>query len=195
MSSAIARYLVAALLLCMTGLASAASTPIDLFGPNGVAGTGGFTTLQGPCYCDQPALFSPVFVLAPGTYDFGEVRVWWVRSGYTPDGGDNQPNYYLRFDPVEAVGSWPDAFAGLENYAYPSADGFCDPNDATCNAAYAGAYVDVDLVYTVLPGQNAIQIGLIGNYRYTSPLPEPLAWAMSVLGLMGVGFMRRLSVR
>jgi hypothetical protein len=187
MSSAIARYLVAALLSCMSGLASAASTAIDLFGTNGVAGTGGYTTLQGPCYCDQPAFFSPVFVLAPGTYDFGDVRVYWVASNSTPDGGDNQPDFYLLFDPVEAVGSWPDAFPGLLNYAWPSADGFCDSNDAACNASYAAAYVDIDLIYTVPPGQDAIQIGLIGNYRYTSPLPEPLDWTMSVLGLILVG--------
>ena len=184
MRAAIARSLVAAALSGLSGLASAGSAAIDLFGAGGVPGTGGDTTVLGPCYCDQHAFFSPVFVPGPGTYDFGKVRVYWVLSNPTPDGGDNQPYLYLLFDPVETVGTWPDSFAGLDNYVYPAADAFCAADDAACNAAHAGAYVDVDLVYTVPPGQNAIQIGLIGNYRYTSPLPEPLAWSTSLLGLV-----------
>jgi hypothetical protein len=181
MPSRLAEFLTAALLFGLTGLASAQVHAIDIFDVAGVPGTGGYSTVIGPCYCDQPAFFSPVMLLEPGTYDFGEVRDHWVQSGYTPDGGPDQPNAYLLFSPVETSGIYPDDFPGPTSYAFPSL-AFCDQTDDACNASYLGAYTDFDLTLTVLPGQDAVQIGLIGNYQYLSPVPEPFALAMLVLG-------------
>jgi hypothetical protein len=182
MNSTFAKYVSAALLFGSSSLAFANNPAVDIFGGAGVAGTGGYSTILGPCYCNQQALFSPVILLQPDTYNFGEVREYWVQSGYTPDGGPDQPNLYLLFSPVETSGSYPDDFQPPPSFAYPSY-ALCDQSDAACNASYTGAYADFDLIYTVSPGQNAVQIGLIGNFRYTSPLPEPLALVMLVLGL------------
>jgi hypothetical protein len=182
MTPRIAQVLAAAGLSCLTGWASASIPAIDIFDTPGVPGTGGSTTVQAPCYCDQPARFSPVMLLQPGTYDFGDVRQYWVQSGATPDGGPDQANLYLLFDPVELAGSYPDDFPAEPTYVYP-ADALCAQDDAACNAAYVGAYKDFDLTFTVAPGQDAVQVGLVGHYLYTPPVPEPLTAAMSVLGL------------
>ncbi len=181
MTPKLSKLLVAALLPCVAGLASANGTPIDLFTVAGVPGTGGDTTVIGPCYCDEPAWYSPVMLLQPGTYDFGELRDYWVQSGPTPDGGPDQGNLYLLYSPVETSGRYPDDFFAPP-FLFP-ATALCDQNNAACNALYVGAFVDFDLTYTVQPGQNAAQIVLIGNYRYTAPVPEPLPAAMLLLGL------------
>ena len=190
MARKIAKFLFAALLLGFSNLASASATPVDIFAIAGVPGTGGSTTIVGPCYCEEPALISPVILLQPGDYNFGEVRDYWVPSGSTPDGGPDQPNLFLLFDPVVVSGMYPDDFPPLPPYAFPST-ALCDQNDAACNATYSQAYVDFDLIYTVLPGQNAAQVELIGNYLYTSPVPEPLPGGMLVLGLAGMATLVR----
>ena len=183
MARRIAKFLLAALLLGLSNLASAAAAPIDIFDIAGVPGTGGNTSIVGPCYCEEPAYISPVILLQPGAYNFGEVRDYWVQSGYTPDGGPDQPNLYLLFDPVVETGTYPDDFSPLPTSAFPST-ALCDQNDAACNAAYSNAYMDFDLIYTVSPGANAAQVELIGNYLYTAPLPEPFPSGMLVFGLL-----------
>ena len=183
MTSSIAKYLAAASLCGLAGSASAGTIPIDIFTVAGVPDSGGYTTtVQGPCYCDQTAWISPVVVLAPGTYDFGTLRDFWVQSGYTPDGGPDQPNLYVLFGPVEAVGLYPYDFPAPVTYAYPST-ALCAQTDDACNASYPGTYADTDLIVTVAPGENAVQLAFIGSYLYMSPLPEPLTLAMFVLGL------------
>ncbi len=182
MTSRLAKCLTAALLFCLTQAASAGATPIDLFDTAGVAGTGGYSTVIGPCYCDQQALFSPILLLQPGTYDFGTVREYWVQSGFTPDGGIDQPNGYLLFSPVESSAWYPDDFPPPATSAFPAVD-LCNQEDVACNAKYVGAFTDFDLIYTLPAGQNAVQIGLIGNFVYTPPVPEPLACATFALGL------------
>jgi hypothetical protein len=183
MARRIAKFLLAALLLGLSNLASAAAAPIDIFDIAGVPGTGGNTSIVGPCYCEEPAYISPVILLQPGVYNFGEVKDYWVQSGYTPDGGPDQPNLYLLFDPVVETGTYPDDFSPLPTSAFPST-ALCDQNDAACNAAYSNAYMDFDLIYTVSPGANAAQVELIGNYLYTAPLPEPFPSGMLVFGLL-----------
>lgn len=182
MARHIAKFLLAALLLGLFNLASAAALPIDIFNVAGVSGTGGDTTIVGPCYCEQPAHVSPVFLLQPGVYDFGMVRDYWVQSGFTPDGGPDQAFLYLLFDPVVTLGTYPDDFGGGPAYTFPST-ALCGQDDAGCNATYRSAYTDFDLIYTLSPGQGAAQIELIGNYRYTAPVPEPLASGMLACGL------------
>ncbi len=182
MARRIAKCLLAALLLGLSNLASAAAAPIDIFHTAGVPGTGGNTSIVGPCYCEEPVYISPVILLQPGAYNFGEVRDYWVQSGSTPDGGPDQPNLYLLFDPVVETGMYPDDFSPLPTFTFPST-ALCDQNDAACNAAYGNAYMDFDLIYTVSPGENAAQVELIGNYLYTSPLPEPFPGGMLVFGL------------
>jgi hypothetical protein len=182
MARKIVELLLAALLLGLSNLASAAATPIDIFDTAGVPGTGGSTSIVGPCYCEEPAYISPVILLQSGTYDFGEVRDYWVQSGSTPDGGPDQPNLYLLFDPVIASGTYPDDFSSPPPYTFPST-ALCDQDDAACNATYGDAYVDFDLIYTVLPGENAAQVELIGNYVYTSPVPEPFPSGLLIVGL------------
>jgi len=186
MTSKLARFLVAALLLGLAKLASASITAIDLSTVSGVPGTGGHSTIVGPCYCDQDATFSPVILLQPGSYDFGEVRDYWVRSGYTPDGGPDQANLYLLFSPLVTYGNYPDDFAPPPTSAFPS-NALCSQDDVACNAKFIGAFMDTDLVFTILPGQDAIQIGLVGSYRYTPPVPEPLPLPTLVLGLAVMG--------
>ena len=183
MTSTISRVLAAA--LCLSGLmgsASARVSAIDIFETAGVPGTGGYSSITGPCYCTEPAFYSPVMLLAPGTYDFGSLRDYWVQSGSTPDGGPDQPNLYLLFAPVETSGIYPDDFVTETPYAFPAL-ALCDQDDAACNASYQGASEVFDLIYTVLPGQDAAQLGFFGNYQYISPIPEPLPWAVFVLGL------------
>ena len=188
MARRIAQFLLAALLAGLSGLATAAATPVDLFDTPGVPGTGGNTFLEGPCYCTLPAHVSPVMLLQPGTYDFGEVRDYWVESGATPDGGPDQPNLYVLFDPVYVSGTYPDDFFPTPPYVFPALAS-CDPSDAACNATYAGAYVDIPLIYTVSAGQDAAQLELIGNYQYTSPLPEPSPGGLLLAGLvLAAGF-------
>ena len=182
MTSRLAKYAMAVLFFGLARAASAGIPAIGLFNAASVPGTGGYSIVMGPCYCDQQALFSPILLLQPGTYDFGNVREYWVQSGYTPDGGDDQANLYLLFSPVETSGSYPDDFPPPTSYAYPTSD-LCNQDDAACNARYVGAYADFDLTYTVLPGQNAVQVGLIGVFQYTSPVPEPLPFAVLALGL------------
>ncbi len=183
MTSTIARVLAAA--LCLFGLlgpASAQVSAIDIFETAGVPGTGGYSSIVGPCYCTEPAFYSPVMLLAPGTYDFGSLRDYWVQSGSTPDGGDDQPDVYLLFAPVETSGLYPDDFVAETPFTFPTI-AVCDQDDAACNATYQGASEVFDLIYTVLPGQDAAQLGFFGNYQYISPVPEPLPLAMFVLGL------------
>lgn len=182
MARKIVELLLAALLLGLSNLASAAAVPIDIFDTAGVPGTGGSTSIFGPCYCEEPAYVSPVILLQPGTYDFGELRDYWVQSGYTPDGGPDQPNLYLLFDPIIASGTYPDNFPSPPPYTYPST-ALCDQDDAACNATYGNASVNFDLTYTVPPGENAAQIELIGNYVYTPPVPEPWPSGMLIVGL------------
>lgn len=182
MARKIVELLLAALLLGLSNLASAAATPIDIFDTAGAPGTGGYTSVVGPCYCEEPAYISPVMLLQPGTYDFGEVRDYWVQSGSTPDGGPDQAALYLLFAPVIVSGTYPDDFPSLPPYPFPST-ALCDQNDDACNATYGNAYVDFDLIYTVAPDENAAQVELIGNYVYTSPLPEPFPSGMLIVGL------------
>jgi len=187
MTSTMTRTLAAAALICASGWASAKTAPIDLFKTPGVPGSGGHVTVDGPCYCEQGADFSPVLVLAPGTYDFGKVRDYWVQSGFTPDGGPDQPNLYLLFSPWEVVGTFPGDLPFLPTYAYPASFALCAQDDVACNASYTGAFQDTELILTVGFGQNAVEIGFIGPYVYTSPVPESSGVAMSVLGLALVG--------
>jgi hypothetical protein len=186
MTSGIAKTLAAALLLGASGWASASTVAIDLFKAPGVPGTGGHATVSGPCYCNQDAVFSPVLLLAPGTYDFGEVRDFWVQSGGTPDGGPDQPNLYLLFSPWEVSGTYLGDLPPPPTDAIPSGV-LCAQDDLACNASFAGAFHDTRLIFTVAAGQDAIQIGFIGPYVYTPPLPEPSAYAMLVLGLAFMG--------
>lgn len=182
MARKIAQFLPAALLFGLSTLACAAATPLDIFDAEGVPGTGGNATIVGPCYCQEPAYRSPVLLLQPGNYDFGALRDYWVQSGPTPDGGPDQPNLYLLFAPVFTSGTYPDDFPPPSAGAFAST-ALCAQDDAACNAVYRGAYVDFDLVYTVPSGENAAQLELIGNYLYTSPLPEPLPGGMLAVGL------------
>lgn len=183
MMSRLARFLIAALLASLSGLACADTHHIDIFTVAGVPGTGGGAILQGPCYCQQTAYFSPVMLLAPGTYDFGTVRDYWDQSPGTPDAGPTQPNAYLVFGPLEIAGTYPENFPAQPTYAFPLSTALCEQDDIACNASFSDRFVDTDLVYTVLPGQNAVQIGLVGHYQYTAPLPEPVPFATFVLGL------------
>jgi hypothetical protein len=191
MTSTITKTLVAAALLGASCWASARTTAIDLFKTPGVPGSGGHVMVDGPCYCEQVADFSPVLLLAPGTYDFGKVRDYWVQSGFTPDGGPDQPNLYLLFTPWEVVGTFPDDLPFLPTYAYPASFALCDQDDAPCNAGYRGAFQDTELILTVGFGQNAVEIGFIGPYVYAPPVPEASGYAMSMLGLALVGVASR----
>lgn len=191
MTSKLARYLIAALLLALSDLASAGIRAIDLQTVAGVPGTGGYSSVDAPCYCQQQAFFSPIMLLEPGTYDFGEVRDYWVQAGGTPDGGPDQPNGYLLFDPMETSGTYPDDFPPPATYAFPAIQ-LCNQDDAACNASFNGAFVDFNLIFTVLPGQNAAQIGFVGPYQYTPPVPEPFAFAMFILGLILIGGMAEM---
>jgi len=182
MMSMLSRSFVAAALLGVSGLASAGPPAIDLFEVSGVPGTGGYSIVHGPCYCDQEAFFSPIMLLAPGTYDFGEVRVHWVRSDPTPDGGPDQPYGYELFAPIEVSGIYPEEFPPEATSAFPGT-ALCDQADDACNARYSSAFADFRLLFTVPAGQNAAQIGLIGDYRYTAPLPEPSTFVLFALGL------------
>jgi hypothetical protein len=190
MTPRLAKTLTAALLCGLAGPASAALPGIDLFNSPGIPGTGGYSTVMAPCYCTQQGWFSPIFLLAPGTYNFGTVREYWIESGFTPDGGPDQGYLYLLFSPMVTVDDYPYTFPPPPDYANPDHD-LCAQDDAACIAHYQSAYVDFDLIYTVLPGQNAVQVGLLGNYVYTSPLPEPGALAMLALGLALVEAGRR----
>lgn len=183
MMSRLARFLIATLLASLSGLACADSHHIDIFTVAGVPGTGGSAILQGPCYCQQTAYFSPVMLLAPGTYDFGTVRDYWDQSPGTPDAGPTQPNGYLVFGPLENAGTYPESFPAQPTYALPLSTALCDQDNIACNARFSDRSVDTDLVYTVLPGQNAVQIGLVGHYQYTAPLPEPVPFATFLLGM------------
>jgi hypothetical protein len=192
MASKLARSFFAALLPGLSALASAGTTPIDPFTTPGVAGTGGTGFVDGPCYCQQTALFSPVLMLQTGTYDFGEIRDYWVVADATPDGGPDQPVIYLLFSPLVTTGNYPYEFAAQPDYEFPTL-ALCDQNDAACNATYSGAYEDIPLVYSVGTDEDAIQIGLVGHYQYTSPLPEPFEGATLAAGLAllaGIGARR-----
>ncbi len=190
MTSRLAKTLFAVLLLSLSSLASAGAQAIDIFTVDGVPGTGGYSTYLGPCYCTEKAFYSPVMLLQPGTYDFGEITDYWVKSGATPDGGPDQPNLYLLFSPIEMTGTYPDDYPWAY-FTFP-ATALCGQSDAACNAGFQGKSADMDLVVTLPPGENAVQIVLIGHYLYTSPLPEPFTSAMFVLGLgLVVGISRK----
>ena len=182
MTSRLARFLVSTLLLGLSTVASAGATPINILTATGAYATGGYTPYFGPCYCDQTAYLSPVLLLAPGSYDFGEIREYWVRSDDTPDAGPGQSNEWLLFKPVETTGNWPEDFSQLPNFNTPPYT-FCDQDDDACNARYDGAWVDIPLLYSIPAGQNAIQVGLIGHYDYTPPVPEPFTLEVSGLAL------------
>jgi hypothetical protein len=112
-----------------------------------------------------------------------------------PDGGDNQGNLWLNFAPQIYSGRYPDSFDGPPGYAYPSND-ICAQDDDVCKVNYASSYIDSELLFTVGPNQNAVQIELIGPYRYTSPLPEPAQPLTLALGLaMIAGLARRYRMR
>lgn len=84
---------------------------------------------------------------------------------------------------MESTAFSPDDFPPPPDYVFPTF-ALCDQQDDACNARYRGAYQDFDLTLRIAPGANAAQIGLIGNYLYTSPLPEPVPLAMLLLGLV-----------
>lgn len=193
MTSRLARTVFAVLLLGLSSLALAGARAIDIFTVGGVPGTGGYSTYVGPCYCTEKAFYSPVLLLQPGTYDFGQITDYWVQSGATPDGGPDQPNLYLLFSPIEIASTYPDDYPWTY-FTFP-ATALCDQGDAACNASFQDKSADMDLVVTLAPGQNAVQVVLIGNFLYTSPVPEPLPFAMFVLGLalmVGISRKRRL---
>lgn len=177
------KFMLGPLLLGLSTLGSAAVIPIDIFNVSGV-GFSGYTTTSGPCYCEESAYLSPIMVLQPGTYDFGKVREYWDLSDDTPDGGPNQPNFYLLFAPLityaPSVSDFPQ-----RSYSYPGYPSTwqCELDDAACNAMYSRAYVDFDLLYTVAPGETAVQVELVSNYEYTSPISEPFPSSMFVFGL------------
>jgi len=183
MTSKITRAFLAASLLAFSGWA-AAYKPVNVFTATSVPGTGYSATVMGPCYCDQVAVFSPVVLLAPGTYDLGTVRDFWVPSGFTPDGGPDQPVLWLLFAPWATEGTWPDDLEAPPTYAYPTYES-CALDDAACNARHDGAYVDTRLITTVGPDQDAVQLGFIGPFSYIppSPLPEPGPCALFAVGL------------
>lgn len=74
MTIKLAPFLAAALLLGGSGGADASVDKIDILTATGVPGTGGTLRIDGPCYCTTDGFFSPVMLLQPGTYDFGQVR-------------------------------------------------------------------------------------------------------------------------
>lgn len=182
MISKLARLLISTWLLGMGMAASANTIAINILTATGAPQSGGYTTFYGPCYCDEPAFFSPVLLLQPGTYDFGEIREYWVLSGPTPDAGPQQENDWLLFTPVETTGNYPTDFSTLPNFGTPIS-AICEQTDDACNAHYAGAWVDIPLLYDVPAGQNAIQIALIEPNDYTPPVPEPFMFEMSALAL------------
>ena len=94
---------------------------------------------------------------------------------------------YLLFSPWEVVGTFPGDLPFLLDYAYPASFALCAQDDVACNGGYTGAFQDTELILTVGPGQNGVEIGFIGPYVYTSPVPEPAGIAMSVLGLALLG--------
>ena len=180
--SRIGKLLAALLVSCVAGFASATPTAIDIFQAPAVPGTSGTAVVQGPCYCQQQVDFSSVLLLQPGTYDLGTVREYWTVANYTPDGGPDQPYLYLMFQPVTISGSWPYGFPPEPDYLYPDFT-LCDQTDTACNARYAGAYEDFTLNVTVQPGENAVQVGLVGHYAYASPVPEPATTALLLAAL------------
>lgn len=182
MSWHMGKLLAAALSCCAAGIASAAATPVDIFHTAGVPGTGGTVTLMGPCYCDQLVDFSQILVLSPGTYDLGTVREYWTAADYTPDGGPDQDILFLMFQPIALTGSMVYGFPDQPGYLYPTYES-CAQTDAACIATYAGAWQDFSLNFTLTPDDNAVQIGMIGNYAYTPPVPEAPASAMLLAGL------------
>lgn len=192
MTSTLAAFLLVAASIGLPATASARATPVDLLTVSGVPDTGGAATVFGPCYCDQPAFFSPVMLLAPGTYDFGQVRDYWVKADVTPDGGPDQANLYVLFAPVVVTGVWPEDWPGFEGYAYPDY-ALCEQGDDACNGSFTDRFVDVPLVFTLPPGQDAMQVGLVGDFRYTPPVPvpEPVTPAMMLLGLACVAALAR----
>jgi len=192
MTTRLARWLATAVVAGASGMASATATPIDLYTVSGVPGTGGDTGVSGPCYCAQPAYFSPVMLLTPGTYDFGRVRDYWVKADQTPDGGPDQENLYVLFAPVVVTGVWPQDYPGFEGYAYP-AYVLCEQGDDACNASFTGRFVDLSLVFTLPSGQDAMQVGLVGDFRYTPPVPEPASVALMLLGVVCIATMARRS--
>lgn len=182
MTARFAQFLAAVVFSCLAGLARAGIPAIDIFhAPSSVPDSGGSFTVMGPCYCDQTMVWSPVIRLQPGTFDFGTVREYWVPSGYTPDGGPDQDNFWLLFAPVMATSDYPYTYTGLPDYVYPTS-ARCAQTDDACNAAYTGAYVDFHMIYTIPQGDDAIQIGLIAKWQYTAAVPEPAAPAMLLLG-------------
>lgn len=184
MISRLCKFLAALLLSCVSGLASATPTGIDVFNTPGLPGTGGTITLMGPCYCDQQVVFSPLLLLPSGDYDLGTVREYWKPANYTPDGGPDQPTVFLMFQPYVLTGSLIYGFPALPDYLYPALV-LCNQDDAACNAKYDGGYEDFALTFTSTPDQNAVQIGLVGNFVYTppAPVPEPAPSAMLLAGL------------
>ena len=183
------RTLAAGLLLVLSGAAMAV-TAVDVFTAPSVAGTGGSATVSGPCYCEVAALYSPVLLLGPGTYDLGEVRDWWVESGPTPDGGPDQPNLWILFSPISVAGAYPWDFT-TPPLAFPSSFALCDQADTACNASHDGAFVNTTVFLTVGPGQDAAQVSFFGPFAYTPPVPEPRVTILMALGLAWLATVNR----
>ncbi len=184
MSWHIGKFLAAVLSCCLTSIASAAPTPVNIFRAPGVPGTGDTVVLPGPCYCDQLVNFSPILVLAPDTYDLGTVREYWTAANFTPDGGPDQDILFLMFQPIALTGSLVYGFPDQPGYLYPNY-ATCAQTDAACIATYAGAWQDFSLNFTLTPGNDAVQIGMVGNYVYLAPaaVPEAPTSALLLAGL------------
>lgn len=182
MNRHIGSFLAAALSCCLTGIASAAATPVDVFDTPGVPDTGGSITLMGPCYCNQLVVFSPILVLSPGTYDLGTVREYWTPANDTPDEGPDQPTLFLMFQPIVLTGSLSYGFPAQPDYLYPDIE-VCAQADAACNTTYTGTYQDFPLVVTLTADDDAVQVGMVGHFLYMPPVPEAPTSAMLLAGL------------
>jgi hypothetical protein len=65
--------------------ARSATYNIDLNTATGVSGTGGGAGWVEPCYCYSTITYSPIFLVHPGTVDFGSIETFGFESGPTPD--------------------------------------------------------------------------------------------------------------
>lgn len=190
MTWSIGKTWIAALLLGVSS-AAMATKAVDIFSAPGVPGTGGSGTVAGPCYCEVAALYSPVLLLGPGSYDLGEVRDWWVESGPTPDGGPDQPNLWILFSPISVAGTYPWDFTTPPS-AFPSSFALCDQADSACNAMHDGAFVDTSVLLNVEPGQDAVQVSFFGPFAYAPPVPES---PINILLALGLAWLATLNKR
>jgi hypothetical protein len=164
--------------------ANAALLQIDIFQPGGPSipgpdmGTGPYK-FQGCSHCDFQFVFSSRYLVNPGdTVDFGSVT---ITPG--PDDGTNlfgpEHNFIIGNPAVSynsGLGGWPSVGPELS---------ICFGADlAPCQVPQT-----TDLVYVVPDGASSIQVGWLGYYVYTPPVPEPSTWVMMILGFAGIGFM------